>query len=160
MNKQSNTYTIIYIIVLVIVVGTALAATALALRPRQQENVNADKMAQILAAAMITPEKTGLWPTLTVISHRSLWSTSAARLLTMSRLSMLMWPRRQNLPLTAENSRSMSAPFPKEYRNTFFRSTAPASRGPISGLCGLRFRRLNNLWRLFCPSGRDSGTWS
>ncbi len=57
MNKQSNTYTIIYIIVLVIVVGTALAATALALRPRQQENVNADKMAQILAAAMITPEK-------------------------------------------------------------------------------------------------------
>ncbi len=57
MNKQSNTYTIIYIIVLVVVVGTALAATSLALRPRQQENINADKMAQILAAAMISPEK-------------------------------------------------------------------------------------------------------
>ena len=46
MNKQSNTYTIIYIILLVVVVGTALAATSLALRPRQ-----------ILAAAMISPEK-------------------------------------------------------------------------------------------------------
>lgn len=57
MNKQSNTYTLIYIIVLVVVVGTALAATSLALRPRQQENINADKMSQILAAAMISPEK-------------------------------------------------------------------------------------------------------
>lgn len=57
MNKQSNIYTIIYIIVLVTVVGTGLAATSLALRPRQQENINADKMAQILAAALVTPEK-------------------------------------------------------------------------------------------------------
>lgn len=57
MNKQSNTYTIIYIIVLVIVVGTALAATSLALRGRQQDNVNADKMSQILAAALITADK-------------------------------------------------------------------------------------------------------
>lgn len=57
MNKQSNTYTIIYIIVLVVVVGTALAATSLALRGRQQDNVNADKMGQILAAALISPEK-------------------------------------------------------------------------------------------------------
>lgn len=57
MNKQSNTYTIIYIIVLVVIVGTALAATSLALRSRQQDNINADKMGQILAAALITPEK-------------------------------------------------------------------------------------------------------
>lgn len=57
MNKQSNTYTIIYIIVLVVLVGTALAATSLALRGRQQENINADKMSQILAAALITPQK-------------------------------------------------------------------------------------------------------
>ncbi len=57
MNKQSNTYTIIYIIILVVVVGTALAATSLALRDRQQENINADKMSQILAAALITPDK-------------------------------------------------------------------------------------------------------
>lgn len=57
MNKQSNTYTIIYIIVLVVLVGTALAATSLALKDKQQENVNADKMAQILAAALITPAK-------------------------------------------------------------------------------------------------------
>ncbi|MDE5828174.1 MAG: Na(+)-translocating NADH-quinone reductase subunit C, partial [Duncaniella sp.] len=57
MNKQSNTYTIIYIIILVVVVGTALAATSLALRGRQQDNVNADKMSQILTAALITPDK-------------------------------------------------------------------------------------------------------
>ena len=57
MNKQSNTYTIIYIIVLVVLVGTALAATSLALRGRQQENITADRMSQILAAALITPQK-------------------------------------------------------------------------------------------------------
>ncbi len=57
MNKQSNTYTIIYIILLVVIVGTALAATSLALAPKQQENINSDKMSQILAAALITPQK-------------------------------------------------------------------------------------------------------
>ena len=57
MNKQSNTYTLVYIIVLVVLVGTALAATSLALKPRQQENIAADKMSQILAAALITPAK-------------------------------------------------------------------------------------------------------
>lgn len=57
MNKQSNVYTTIYIIVLVLVVGTALASTALALRSKQQENIDADKMRQILAAVHITPEK-------------------------------------------------------------------------------------------------------
>ena len=56
MNKQSNTYTI-YIIVLVVLVGTALAWTSLSLKGRQQENINADKMSQILAAALITPAK-------------------------------------------------------------------------------------------------------
>lgn len=55
MNKQSNVYTTIYIIVLVLVVGTALAATSLALRPLQQQNADADKMRQILAAVHITP---------------------------------------------------------------------------------------------------------
>ena len=55
MNKQSNTYTMIYIIVLVVLVGTALAATSLALKGRQQENIDADKMSQILSAALITP---------------------------------------------------------------------------------------------------------
>ncbi len=45
----------IYIIVLVVLVGTALAATSLALKGRQQENIDADKMSQILSAALITP---------------------------------------------------------------------------------------------------------
>lgn len=56
MNKQSNTYTIIYIIVLVVVVGAGLAFTAMSLKDRQQQNADADRMSQILAAAHITPE--------------------------------------------------------------------------------------------------------
>lgn len=56
MNKQSNTYTIIYIIVLVVVVGAALAFTAMTLRPRQQENADVDKMKQILASVGVVPD--------------------------------------------------------------------------------------------------------
>lgn len=57
MNKQSNTYTIIYIIVLAAIVGAALAFTSLSLRERQQQNADLDKMAQILASARLTPAK-------------------------------------------------------------------------------------------------------
>ncbi|MDE6321033.1 MAG: NADH:ubiquinone reductase (Na(+)-transporting) subunit C [Muribaculaceae bacterium] len=56
MNKQSNTYTIIYIIVLVVVVGAALAFTAMTLRPLQQENADVDKMKQILASVGVVPD--------------------------------------------------------------------------------------------------------
>lgn len=54
MNKQSNSYTILYIIVLVVVVGSALAFTAMSLKPRQQENADADKKRQILASVHVT----------------------------------------------------------------------------------------------------------
>ncbi|MBO4379700.1 MAG: NADH:ubiquinone reductase (Na(+)-transporting) subunit C [Muribaculaceae bacterium] len=57
MNKQSNTYTVIYIILLVAVVGTAMALTALALKPQQKANADADKMKQILASIKITQDK-------------------------------------------------------------------------------------------------------
>ena len=53
MNKQSNTYTIIYIIVMVVVVGAALAFTSISLKDRQQANADADKMKQILASVNI-----------------------------------------------------------------------------------------------------------
>lgn len=53
MNKQSNTYSIIYILILAIVTGAALAFTSMALSDRQKENENKDKMRQILAAAHI-----------------------------------------------------------------------------------------------------------
>ncbi|WP_304478843.1 NADH:ubiquinone reductase (Na(+)-transporting) subunit C [uncultured Duncaniella sp.] len=53
MNKQSNTYTVVYIIVLVVVVGAALAFTSMSLRDRQIANANADKMKQILASVRI-----------------------------------------------------------------------------------------------------------
>ncbi len=54
MNKQSNTYIAIYIIVLVLVMGLALAGISLFSRPLQQNNIDADKMRQILTAAHIT----------------------------------------------------------------------------------------------------------
>ncbi|MDE6346186.1 MAG: NADH:ubiquinone reductase (Na(+)-transporting) subunit C [Muribaculaceae bacterium] len=53
MNKQSNTYTVIYIIVLVVVVGAALAFASMSLRERQIDNANADKMKQILKSVRI-----------------------------------------------------------------------------------------------------------
>lgn len=56
MNKQSNVYTLVYIVVLVAVVGAALAFTAMGLKDRQQQNADADRMQQILAAVHLTAE--------------------------------------------------------------------------------------------------------
>jgi len=57
MNKQSNTYTIIYIIVMVVLVGAALAYTAMSLRPLQNANADMDKMKQILASVGVVPQE-------------------------------------------------------------------------------------------------------
>lgn len=56
MNRQSNTYTIIYAIVLVVVVGVVLSVVYQALRPQQEENIANDTKRQILAAALISPK--------------------------------------------------------------------------------------------------------
>lgn len=56
MNKQSNTYTILYSSVMVIIVGALLAVTYGALKPKQQENIAIDKQQQILSAVRIVPE--------------------------------------------------------------------------------------------------------
>lgn len=53
MNKQSNTYTIIYSAVMVVVVGAVLALTYMALKPKQDENIANDKRMQILSAVHI-----------------------------------------------------------------------------------------------------------
>ena len=55
MNKNSNTYTVIYISCIVLAVGAVLALAAMALKPKQQQNADADKMKQILASVHITP---------------------------------------------------------------------------------------------------------
>lgn len=55
MNRQSNTYTIIYSIILVVVVGVLLSVVYQALRPQQLENIQNDTKRQILAAAPISP---------------------------------------------------------------------------------------------------------
>lgn len=55
MNRQSNTYTIIYAIILVVVVGVMLSVVYQALRPQQIENIENDTKRQILAAALISP---------------------------------------------------------------------------------------------------------
>lgn len=53
MNKQSNTYTILYAAIMVIVVGAVLALTYGALKPKQDENIAVDKMKQILSAVHV-----------------------------------------------------------------------------------------------------------
>lgn len=57
MNRQSNTYTVIYASVMVLAVGIVLSVVYQALRPRQLENITDDTKRQILAAALIVPEK-------------------------------------------------------------------------------------------------------
>lgn len=58
MNKQGNTYTIIYIAVMVCIVGAALAWVSLALKPKQDENIRIDKMQQMLNSINIASDKT------------------------------------------------------------------------------------------------------
>ncbi|MDI9606466.1 MAG: NADH:ubiquinone reductase (Na(+)-transporting) subunit C [Bacteroidota bacterium] len=48
MNRESNTYTILYAVVMVVVVALGLALTHQLLKDRQVENENIDKMQQIL----------------------------------------------------------------------------------------------------------------
>ena len=50
MNKNSNTYIIIYSTVMVVVVATLLAVAALALQGRQQANIRVEKQSAILAS--------------------------------------------------------------------------------------------------------------
>ena len=57
MNRQSNTYTIIYAIILVVVVGVVLSVVYQGLRPQQLENISNDTKRQILAAALIPPKE-------------------------------------------------------------------------------------------------------
>lgn len=54
MNKQSNTYTILYSAIMVVVVGAVLALTYMALKPKQDENIANDKRMQILSAVHLT----------------------------------------------------------------------------------------------------------
>jgi len=53
MNKQSNTYTIVYASVMVILVAAVLAVTSLSLKEKQTRNVEIDKMKQILSSVHI-----------------------------------------------------------------------------------------------------------
>ncbi len=57
MKKESNIYTIIYAAVLVILVGVGLSVIYQTLHPMQVKNIADDKKRQILAAALIIPQK-------------------------------------------------------------------------------------------------------
>jgi Na+-transporting NADH:ubiquinone oxidoreductase subunit C len=60
MNKESNSYTLIYASVMVILVALALAFTSEVLRPQQAKNEAIDKMSQILASLNITSNRTNI----------------------------------------------------------------------------------------------------
>lgn len=53
MNRNSNTYTVIYAAVMVILVAAVLAFTALSLRPAQEKNVMIQKQSEILTSINI-----------------------------------------------------------------------------------------------------------
>lgn len=50
MNRESNSYTVVYAIVMVVLVAVGLAFTAQVLKSRQDKNVQIDKMQQILGS--------------------------------------------------------------------------------------------------------------
>ena len=50
MNKNSNSYQILYAAIMVLLVGTVLAFVYMALKPKQDENIANDKRRQILSA--------------------------------------------------------------------------------------------------------------
>lgn len=56
MNKNSNTYQIVYSAIMVIVVGAVLALIYMLLKPMQDQNRDNDTRKQILAAIKVTPE--------------------------------------------------------------------------------------------------------
>ncbi len=56
MNKQSNTYIIVYASVMVIVVAAVLAFTSLSLKPLQNTNVEVDKKKQILNSILVASD--------------------------------------------------------------------------------------------------------
>ena len=72
MNRDSNTYTILYAAIMVVVVAIALALTAVALRKPQQENERIDKMQQILRAVHLEPTKDQVIPTYTKVIKQEL----------------------------------------------------------------------------------------
>ncbi len=53
MDRNGNTYTFIYAAAMVILVAAILASVAMALRPRQQNNIEVEKMQNILASVNI-----------------------------------------------------------------------------------------------------------
>jgi Na+-transporting NADH:ubiquinone oxidoreductase subunit C len=57
MNKESNTYTLIYAVVIVMIVAVMLAYTSEALQPRQARNEAIDKIQQILTSINIASKR-------------------------------------------------------------------------------------------------------
>ncbi len=60
MNKNSNTYQILYAAVMVLLVGTFLAFIYMILKPKQDENIANDKRMQILSAINVNSEPESL----------------------------------------------------------------------------------------------------
>ena len=60
MNRDKNSYVLIYAAVMVILAAVLLAGAAIVLRPAQQENANIDKMQQILRALGQSPDKSAV----------------------------------------------------------------------------------------------------
>ena len=55
MNKNSNSYQIVYSAIMVVIVGAVLALIYMVLKPQQDRNRDNDTRKQILAAINVTP---------------------------------------------------------------------------------------------------------
>ena len=55
MNKQGNTYTILYASIMVVIVAALLAIVSVSLKPMQQANIEIDKKKQILTSVNLAP---------------------------------------------------------------------------------------------------------
>ncbi len=56
MNRQGNTYTLIYLAAIVCIVGAALAWVSLTLKPKQNDNIRIDKMQQMLSSIHVASD--------------------------------------------------------------------------------------------------------
>lgn len=136
MNKQGNTYTIIYIIVMVLVVGAALAFTAMSLRSRQQANADADKMRQILASVLVTPESGDVIDTYESTVTRSFIVDVQGQEVGGDAFAVNMAEQSKSLPCNV-CFRCMNAVWTAVKSNMFSLSTVPAFGVPYGAMCRL-----------------------
>ena len=160
MNKQSNTYTIIYIIVMVVVVGAALAFTSISLKDRQQANADADKMRQILASVNVEVSQDEITDEYNrLITNTFVVDSEGNRVADA--------PDAFSINVALQSKEATDKRLLPVYECTLSDGSVKVHpvdvrRRPLGadmGLCRCRLRRFNSIRCIFRTSGRDSWPW-